>query len=80
MSLPKSLEKYSDLIQEAFQEHDTGFSERKDGLNWWIWLKNGFIDSESGCHSIHEETLKECIFRLKYYVKGCVCESCKGAL
>ena len=64
-SLPKTLMPYKHLINSFEKETDSIF---EDGKGYWIYLKDEYIDLESDCQSIHEHTLKECIFRLKNYV------------
>ena len=36
------------------------------GPSYWVYLNDGWVSPDMGCHTIHEDTLKE----LKWVVKG----------
>lgn len=40
-----------------------------DGLNgggsYWVYLNDGYISPEMGCHTIHEDTLKDVVSGIK---------------
>ena len=43
--------------------------ERNNGDGWWLYLNKEYADLDfdprSNCRTIHEQTLRECISRLK---------------
>ena len=69
--IPASLKRFAKFIQSVDDE-------RSVQNGWWVNLKNGYIDTESGCHAIHEDTLKACAGRLVDFVEPCDCEDCKS--
>lgn len=69
MKIPATLKRYADMI-------DSIDDERAVQNGYWVNLRNGYIDAESGCHAIHEDTLVACASRLRWYVKPCQCEDC----
>ena len=42
---------------------------QKDCTGYWIWLKEDYISSETGCHTIHEYTQKDALKALQTIVK-----------
>lgn len=69
MKTPATLKRYASKIQSIDDERGT-----QNG--YWVNLKNGWIDAESGCHAIHEDTLAACATRFEF-VEPCVCSDCK---
>lgn len=49
--------------------------ERGTQNGYWVNLKPGWIDAESGCHAIHEDTLSACELRFGF-VQSCQCLDC----
>jgi hypothetical protein len=74
--IPATLKRYSNIIDSVDKEYDTGFSDRPNGVNYWVYLKKGYIHSYNAIHHIHEETLKICLEELSHVVP-CNCDSCK---
>lgn len=52
---------------------DDVWDEGEDGK--WASLKLGYIDSESGCHALHERTWTELHARFRF-VRLCNCQDC----
>jgi hypothetical protein len=47
--------KYADRIEEI--EDD-----REEDNGWWIYLKDGWVcETSSSCHTIHEDTITQCL-------------------
>ena len=73
MSIPKTLQKYADRISYVDDE-------RRDDNGWWVGLKDGWQDRYNPqCHTVHEDTLKECATIVKNAVP-CTCDECTNAL
>lgn len=52
----------------------------EDKIDWWVHLAAGYCNGEDpGRHSIHEQTLTECL-RVLRLTKVCDCDDCKQAL
>jgi hypothetical protein len=68
MKIPATLRRFSPMILSIDDE-------RSIDNGYWVNLKHGFIDEESGCHAIHETNLKECASRF-VFVKPCTCNDC----
>lgn len=68
MSIPGTLKRYASRIGSIDDERGT-----RNG--YWVNLKAGWIDGESGCHAIHEDTLAACATRFAF-VEPCKCEDC----
>jgi hypothetical protein len=65
--IPKTLLeacKKKDCFTSVENEGDDGDAKN----NYWLYLKDGLIDSESGCHSIHECTVKDCLKRFGWII------------
>lgn len=60
--MQKLIEKYGDVIASIDREYN-------DGLDYWIYLKEGYICVDMECGTIHEYTLKDCERQLKLVVK-----------
>ena len=60
-SIPKTLSeacrRHAEKVAEVGNEGEDGF---------WIYLSDGWIDDESGCHAIHEYTVRECVARFRF--------------
>lgn len=69
MTIPATLRRYADKIQSIDDE-------RSVQNGYWVNLNAGWIDTESGCHCIHEDTLYACATRF-HFVKPCACEDCQ---
>ena len=53
-------------------------AEWKDEDGYWIELKSGWHDgSNPTCHTVHEDTRKECMDRLRDFAEPCNCWECK---
>ena len=54
-----------------YVEIDTdGNSERPDGISYWVYIKNGYkTEKGRGCHTIHEDNLKELRIAMKNIVE-----------
>jgi hypothetical protein len=72
MQVPATLKKFAHMIDEV--EDDRG---NQNG--WWVHLKNGWINTFSETHMIHEDTLAECAVQLAQDVEPCVCRDCGQA-
>jgi hypothetical protein len=40
--------------------------EHEDENGWWAYLRAGWIDGESLCHAIHEDTLADVSKKLRF--------------
>ena len=69
MQIPATLKRFADRIESIDDERGT-----QNG--YWVNLKDGWIDRESGCHAIHEDTLSACAFKFAF-VAPCECEDCR---
>jgi hypothetical protein len=56
------LKKYGDIVESIHREYN-------DGVDYWVYLKNGFICPIMECATIHEYSLKECEKMLKSVIK-----------
>lgn len=70
MTIPKTLLRFASKIESIDDE-------RAVQNGYWVNLKAGWIDDESGCHAIHEDTLAACALRFSF-VKPCQCEDCRA--
>ncbi len=52
--------------------------ERSIGSGIWIFLKPGFICTESGAHAVHEDTVTETIACFNSSIEPCDCGDCRG--
>lgn len=68
MNIPATLKRFAAKI-------DSIDDERQADNGYWVNLKRGYIDTESGCHAIHEDTLYACATRFGF-VQECKCEDC----
>lgn len=56
-ALPKGMPKEAIVSVEV---DCYGNSERSDGVSYWVYLRSGFrAEGGRGCHTIHEDTIKE---------------------
>lgn len=58
----KLIDKYKDIIESVHREYN-------DGVDYWIYLKDGFICSDTECGTIHEYNIKDCASALKNVIK-----------
>ena len=56
--MKRLLEKYGDVIESIHRENN-------DGVDYWIYLKEGYICPSMECGTIHEYNLKDCENMLK---------------
>jgi hypothetical protein len=67
----KSLIKYANIITDVSDE-------REGGSGIWISTCAGKMCPEMDCHTIHEDTIAECV-RLLDTVKDCICPDCESS-
>jgi hypothetical protein len=60
-SLPKSLRKFADKIQDVSDE-------RGGGDGYWVYLASGWLDPDGETHCIHEDTITECAKLMRWIV------------
>ena len=60
--MERLLKKYGDVIESIHRENNYG-------VDYWIYLKKGYICKETECGTIHEYTLKDCEAMLRCVVK-----------
>jgi len=59
----KLLEKYKDIIDSYDREENYDAGHRD--LDYWIYLKEGYVCTGTECGTIHEYTIKDCERMLK---------------
>lgn len=65
--------KHDAMIREMYRESDGRRS------SWWIDLRPGWVcGDDPDCHSIHEDTKREALARMRYVVP-CDCDDCVAA-
>lgn len=70
MKIPKNLQK---LVEEVIDE-------RNDDNGYWVYLMPGYINTSTEVHMVHEDTVTEVLYQLRYCVKRCECDECKGII
>ena len=45
--------------------------DRYNENGWWIHLKDGWWNHLTQCHSIHEDTVVDCLAQFRMFVKPC---------
>ena len=64
------------LAQTDERVQDYEFDADNDMGVHWLYLNDGWIDSESGCHAIHETTVADTLRVLKCSVVECFDDCC----
>lgn len=64
IKIPK---KYEHMIDEVYHDSD----------GYWVILNKGFHDPQWDVHSIHEDTQKEVLGKIRD-IEPCSCEECKN--
>ena len=61
------MDKYGDIIDSIHREYNLCDGTRN--VDYWIYLKDGYICKDMECGTIHEYSLKECEKMLKNVIK-----------
>lgn len=69
LHLPKSLRRFEDKIEsiEDLRSSDEGF---------WVHLKTGWINTMDSTHSVHEDTITDCVREMRF-VEQCNGDCCQ---
>lgn len=67
--LPKSLARWADVIDEISDE-------RGSDEGYWVYLKAGWWSPDDETHCIHEDTIRECVVKMRN-IEPCTKECCK---
>jgi hypothetical protein len=68
MTLPKSLEKFRDKIDDVSDE-------RASDNGYWVYLKCGWREPDGETHCVHEDTIGECA-KLMKWITPCIEPGC----
>lgn len=71
LTLARLLERHPDKIETIENETD-------DGCGYWLYLQPGWCGDDLGCHTLHEDTVKDILSAWKY-VQECNCSECRKA-
>ena len=67
--MSKQIQAYIEKHPEKFDSwHTEDHNER--GLDYWVYCKAPYFSPESECGTIHEDTVKETLARMRGVIKG----------